>query len=192
MDRHFGRWGMWFALGVLALVFLCILACIGSAAFLAPRPAGTWVQPPAGGEGVIPPTVSHPAHGVWGFLGAGIGVLFKLLLFGLLVLVLLKLVGRLFWGRWHAIPPYGYGPWQGAVPGAPSNEAEGPGPGVGWRPPNWKRHAWRHHHHPHAWGPPPWWAPQPPAGPTAEGGPEGEAGEGEQDTPSGEYTGPME
>jgi hypothetical protein len=190
MDRYSGRKGKWFALGVLALVFLCIVTCIGAAAMFSLRPAGTWVQPPAGEGAVNPPEVFYPSYGIWGFLGAGIGLLFKLLLFGLLLLALLKLVGRFLWGRWHAVPPCGYGPWPGASQGAPRDEAEGSEPGVGWGSPPWTRHTWRHHRHPHPGHPPAWWGPPP--GPATQAGPEGEAGEGEPDAPSGEYTGPME
>ena len=48
MDKQFGRRGMWFALGILALVFMCILACCAAAAILVPRGGGVWVQAPAG------------------------------------------------------------------------------------------------------------------------------------------------
>lgn len=190
MDRRFGRRGKWFALGLLALVFLCIVACIGTAAMLALRPAGIWMQPPAGEGGVVPRAVYHPAHGIWAFLRFGAGLLFL----GLFVLLILKLVRRLFWGSWHAVSPYGYGPWWGAPQGAPEGEAGGSETGAGWRPPAWKRRAWRHHHHAHPWGPPPWWGPRPPTGSEAEAsaGSLAEAGEDQPDGPANEYTGPME
>lgn len=191
MDRRFGRKGMWFALGLLALVFLCIVACIGAAALLAPRPAGTWMQPPAGEGGAMPPVVYHPAHGLWALLRFGVGLLFL----GLLALLILKLVRRLVWGPWHAVSPYGYAPWKSAPQGTAGGEAEGSETGVGWGPPAWKRHAWRHHHHPHPWGPPPWAAPQPPeqAGCGGQPGPaQAEAEEDGPDRPASDYTGPME
>jgi hypothetical protein len=194
MDRHFGRRGMWLALGVLALVFLCTMTCIGAAALLSPRGGGVWVQAPAGEGSAMPPAVYYPGHGIWTSLGAGVGLLFKLLFFGLLILLLLKLVGRLFWCRWHAVPPYGYGPWGSTPQGAPEGGAEGSDPGTGGEPPAWARPVWRHHRHRHPWGPPPWWESKQPAGPAPQAGPEvqAEAGEAKPDAPTGQYSGPME
>jgi hypothetical protein len=189
MDKHFGRKGMWFALGALALVFMCILLCGAAATVFAPRGGGGWVQAPAVEDGAVPPAVVYHGHGGWGplgILGAGLGLLFKLAFFGLLIVLLLRLVRRLFWGGWHTCPPPWYGPWQGASQGASGGEGEAPAPGAGWGPPPWKHHAWRHHRH-HRWGPPPWWGPQPPGQ-----APEREAGEEEPQAPDSEYTGPME
>ncbi|MEJ2208806.1 MAG: hypothetical protein P8129_07200 [Anaerolineae bacterium] len=197
MDKQFGRKGMWFALGVLALVFLCLLACGAAAAVFAPRGGGVWVQPPASEAGAVQPPMVYYAHGGWGplgLLGAGIGLLFKLAFWGLLAMLFLGLLRRLFWGRRHACPPPWYGAWQGAPQGASGGEGEapaagpcwGPSPGVGCGPSPWRHHAWRHHRH-HRWGPPPGWGPQPPEQ-AAEGG----AGEDEPQAPDSEYTGPME
>jgi hypothetical protein len=190
MERHFDRRGKWFALGLLALVFLCIVACIGAATLHALRPAGIWMQPPAVEGGAVPPTVYYPAYGIGAFLGGAIGLLSKLVFFGLLAVLFLKLVGRLFWGRWH----YAYGPWRCAPEGAAEGEAEAAEPAVGWGARVGKRRTWRHHRHAHSWGPPPWWGPQPPSGSEAQAQPEAQAesGEDEPDGPAGEYTGPME
>lgn len=179
MDKRFGRKGMlWIALGLVALLFLClVVACLGAATVFAPRQGGVWMQPPAGEQGAVPPAQFYPLHGTWGPLGvvgAGLHLLLKLFLFGLLVLLVVRLVGWLFWGRWRACPPHGYGPWKGAPQGAPGDEAGEPGSA-------WRRHPW-HHHHRH-WGPPPWWAPRPPAAPEAEAG---------EEEPDAGYTGPME
>jgi hypothetical protein len=184
MDSHFGRKGMWFALGVMALAFLCIVACLGAAAIFAPRGGGVWVQAPVGEGGAAPPTAFYPAHGIGAFLRLGVGLLFL----GLLVLLAMKLVRWFFWRPWHAVSPYGYRPWRCTPQGTPQGEAEGSGPDVGWGPPAWRRHAWRHHYHPHPWGPPPWWGPKPEPEPS----PEGEAGEVAPDAPASKYTGPME
>lgn len=191
MDRYLGKKGMWFALGILALVFLCILACGAAAAIFAPRAGGVWVQAPSGvpsGEaGAAPPVVVYHGHGAWGplgILGAGLGLLFKLAFFGLLLILLLRLARRLFWGGWHTCAP----PWHGPWPGAPGSEGEAPEGGAGRGPAPWQRKAWRHHRHHHPWGPPPWWGTQPQPGP----GPEGEAGEEAPEGPEGTYTGPME
>jgi hypothetical protein len=187
---------MWFVLGVLALVFLCILACGAAAAVFAPRSGGVWVQAPSGAAdgqaGAVPPATAYHTYGAWGplgIVGAGLGLLFKLFLFGLLALLLLGLVRRVLWGHRRMCPPYWYGAWRTAPQGGPQGEGEAPDAGAGWGPPPWKRHAWRYHHH-HPWGPPPWWGPQPPQPP--EQAPERGTGEGEPGAPDGEYTGPME
>lgn len=191
MDKRFGRWGMWVALAMVALLFFCVVVgCFGAAAISTLRPAGAWMPPQGGEGGAVPPTVFYPAHGGWGplgVLGAGMSLFLKLLLVGLLVLLLFRLVRRLFWGRWHTCSPYGYGPWKGVPQGVPGGEAEDPDAGTAWGPPPWKRHAWRHHHR--AWGPPPWWG-----SPPEEGGPapETESGEPVPDPPDSEYSGPME
>ncbi len=189
MDKRFGRWGMWVALGTVALLFLCVVVgCFGAAALFTQRPSGVWMQPQAGEGGAVPPAVVYPAHGGWGplgILGAGVSLFLKLLLLGLLVLLLLRLVRRLLWGRGHACPPYWYGGWKGAPQGTAGGEEGEADSGTAWGPPPWRRHAWRHHH---PWGPPPWWG-SPQQGKPA---PEPEPGEPAPDAPDAEYTGPME
>lgn len=189
MDKYFGRKGMWIVLGVLALLFLCIVAgCLGTATLFAPRQGGVWMQAPASEDGAAPPMAFYPAHGRWGplgIVGAGLGLVFKLLFFGLLVLLLLKLVGRVIFGHCHPYRGYWYGPWRTAPQGGPEGEAA-PEADAAWGPSPWRRHAWRHH--PHRWGPPPWWGPRPQARPAPEAG----AGEEASDRPDSGYTGPQE
>ena len=99
--------------------------------------------------------------------------LFRALLFGLLLLLVIGLFKRLVWGprHWHhryCGPPHpGKPPKRGASDKATSE----------WGP--W---AWRGHHK--HWGPPPWWGP--------ESEPGKEEVEPDSDTDNPEYTGPQE
>ncbi len=187
MDERFRGKGLWIGLGALAVVFLCLML-IGFAAMatLAPRLAPAYgavpqVQPPAGTEGgAVPapyygyaPLRGHLGGGLFGVIGFGIGLLFKFLFFGLLLLLLFRLVRHLFWGPRH----WGYrhcGPYWGGKPPA-GEEGEKP------TGPPWGPRAW--HHHPKGWGPPPWWAAKDEPAPGAQD---------EPDTAESEYTGPQE
>jgi hypothetical protein len=181
MERLRGR-GHWLGLGALAIVFLCIMLCgLGTFGMLVMRssPAhGTLphAQPPAGEDGAAPPSgyyaygpLGHGRHTSWGPLGIlafGIGLIFKLLFLGLVLVLLLGMVKRLFWGRRHPCPPH----W-----GKPAEDERSEGTSdTGWGP-----FAWHHRRH---WGPPPAQGPEP--SPTAE--------EGEADASESEYTGPQE
>ena len=99
----------------------------------------------------------------------GISLLFKLLFFGLLLMLVLGLVKRFFWGRRH----WAHHPWGPPCPPgmATQGKAGEDDPHAGWEPPFWHRHG-KH------WGPPPWWN-----------------AEAEPDKPADEdaaYTGPQE
>jgi hypothetical protein len=165
MDERLGRKKVWIAGGGLAILFLCVLACGLMFMAFAVTHAGSaygvvpYVQPPAGEEsGEAAPPIQygygpfgmgrHSGFGPMGFLSFGIGLVFKLLLFGLLFLLLLGLIKRIAWGHlaWHHM--YRYGPPKG-------KEGEGK-PQAAWGPWAWHRH--RAH-----WGPPPWWGPAPEA-----------------------------
>lgn len=162
MDERFRGKGIWVGLGVLAIIFLCIMMCGLGAMFAGPRSA-VYVQPPVAEEGVAapPPPAAYgygPAGvghygtvGPFGFVFGAVGALFKLAFFGLLLLLGLGLVKRLFFGRRCWGPPYGWKPPEG-------KEAEGK-PYASWEPRSWHR---RHRH----WPPPPWW--EAPSGPEAE------------------------
>jgi hypothetical protein len=166
MDERFRGRGLWIGLGAVALIFLCLLMMAGAAgAVLAPsRAAPVVVQPPAAGEGAVQPPAVYYGPGLLGGLGYGIGVLFKLAFLGLLLLLVLGLVRRLFWGPRHwwahycAPVPSGEG-WQGQ-PGGAQPQA--------------------HRHWFHRWGPPPWCG-------CAHEGAAGETGEA-----SAGYSGPQE
>jgi hypothetical protein len=165
MDERFSRNRVWVAVGVGALVFLCLMLCaFGALATMMVRSVPAqgvvpYVQPPAGAEGeTAPPTYYQPAppalargagYGPLGFLSAGIGLVIKLMVAGLLLLLLLGLVKRVMWGhrleRWHhwGTPPKGdrgawrphpaWGPWAWRCDehwgGPPEEEAEGDEPG---------------------------------------------------------------
>ena len=101
------------------------------------------------------------------------GFLFKALLFGLFLFLVIGLIRRILWGprHWHyrhCGPPH---------PGRPPKGQEGEQTASDWGP--W---AW-HRHHKH-WGPPPWWGPDP----------ESSEEDIERDSDSGnsEYAGPQE
>lgn len=160
MDERFRKHKHWFGLGALLLIFLCIMLCaFGALATMFTRSAPgygavPYVQAPAVEEGAAPPATyqghgplgRHSGFGPLGLIGAGIGLIFKLLLFGLLLVLLLGLVRRIFWGhRWS------YGHWgPPCPPGAPPRGDKGAdAPASGWGPPPW-------HHHGKHWGPPPW------------------------------------
>ena len=119
MDKRFGGQRGWIALGVAAIVFLCVMMCAGGALLtmlMHSSPAyPPQVQAPAGEDGAAPPAsyydgpLGRGRHGGWGplgIIGAGIGLLFKLLFFGLILLLVFGLVKRLFWGHRHWGPHY--------------------------------------------------------------------------------------
>jgi hypothetical protein len=152
MDERFRGNRLWIGLGALAIIFLCVALCgFGAMASMfmrsdigyAPAP---YVQPPAGEEGVVPPPTYYQDHsplgmgrygntGLFGFVSGAIGLLFRLVFFGLLLLLLLGLVKRLFWGprhhwacypgrppkgkEWKGRPHPGWGPWAWHGHGAP-------------------------------------------------------------------------
>jgi hypothetical protein len=186
MDERFKGKRMWWGLGALAVIFMCVMLCaFGAIATLFTRQTPIYgqvpyVQAPAGEEGTVPPATYHGPLGLRGrggfgplrIIGAGIGLIFKLLLLGLLVVLLLGLVRHLFWPRrWR------YGHWGSPCPPGvpPTGEKDADAPSAGWGPP------W--HHHGRHWGPPPWWRP------------EAEQPAPEQDKPDAaepDYTGPQE
>lgn len=145
MDERFRGKGLWIGLGGVALIFLCVMMCgLGTMATMFMSRGADYVVPPAVEEGAPPPPAAYGhgpvarggsfAHGPFGFLGSVLGGLFKLAVFGLLFLVIIKMVMRLLW-RHRAC-----GPRHGGKP-----PAGDPGD---WGPP-WR--AW-HKHHRH-WGP---------------------------------------
>jgi hypothetical protein len=177
MDERFRGKVHWVALGVAAIVFLCVMLCaLGVFSMLLIRSDAVYVQPSTGEEGAAPPAsygpfqAGHYAH--WepfGIIGAGLSLAFKLLLFGLLLLLFFGLFKRLLWGHRYWCPPYWSKPPKG-------QEGEGK-PGSAWGP--W---TWHHHHHRPHWGPPPGWAPR--SEPVGD--------ESEPDSQESTYTGPQE
>lgn len=135
MDEHLRKNKHWVGLGALAIIFLCLALCgMGAMASMffrggADYGPAPYVQAPAGEEGVAPPPASYghgrmhmTPGGPFSFVGGAIGLLFRLAFFGLLLLLMIGLVKRLFWGpRWGArhwaahhrgMPPKGK-PWKG-------------------------------------------------------------------------------
>jgi hypothetical protein len=165
MDEWFRGKGIWVGLGFLAIIFLCVVMCgAGVMVMLGTRAGPAYggapqVQAPAGEEGAVPPTIYHgySGYGLFEVLSSGIGLLFKLLFLGLVLLLLFGLVRRLFWGHRHWYPPY---------PGQPPEGREWKG----------KPHGpWAWHHYRQRGGPSPWWGPE--SEPAAE---EGEPDEAEE------------
>lgn len=138
MDERFRGKGVWIGLGALAIIFLCLMLCgLGTMAMFATSRDPVYVQPPAGEGGVAPPPAQyspgpwgmarHGGFGPFGIISFGLGMLFKLLFFGLFLFLLLGLVKRLFWGHrrgglhhwgkppqgkgWKDHPHAAWGPW---------------------------------------------------------------------------------
>lgn len=145
MDERFrGKQG-WIALAVIGFVVLCLMVWGGAvmAMFLA-RPGPVAIQPPASVEGVVPAVpyygYGHFGGGLLGIASFGLSLVFKLFFFGLLMLLGLGLVRRLFWGHHYGCGPHGgkawkgkyhhpyWGPWAGHPHprhGQPEGQAEG-------------------------------------------------------------------
>ena len=140
MDERFRRKGPWVAGAVVAaIIFLCVTLCfmgalgtmfLRSSAVVVPQ-----VQPPASGEGVVPPQVYH---GPWGGGRSGVGVL-GLLGFGAVLffgLLLLLGVGRFVLGPRRCGPhpagkgwkghPHPWGPWGWHARGKEWQEGDSP------------------------------------------------------------------
>jgi hypothetical protein len=159
VDERFRGKGIWVGLGALAIVFLCVMMCGMVASLAGPRSA-VYVQPPVAEQsGAVPPPAIYGygpggisrtgAVGPFGFVLGAIGALFKLAFLGLLLLLGLGLVRRVFWGHHCWGPPPG---WRPPMPPQGGNAASAP-----WGPWGWHRHR-------RTWGPPPWWGPEPEPG----------------------------
>ena len=189
MDKHFRGKGLWIGIAALGIVFLCLLVFGAMAMMFTVRSGPVYVQPPTGAEGAVPPTQyyghgplgmgGHRGVGLFGIIGAGIGLIFKLLFFGLLLLLGLGLVKRFFWGRHH----WAYRHWGPPCPPGttPKGKAGEDDPHAGWGPPPWHRHG-KH------WGPPAssaWWGAD-----AEQAGKEDEPAA--EDNEGAEYAGPQE
>jgi hypothetical protein len=135
MDERFRGKRFWIGAGALAIILLCVMLCgLGAFTMLAMQsgPAhGTvpYVQAPSVEEGSGPPAIQHYSPdpigrlgyaSPFGFVLGAVGALFKLAFFGLLLLVGLGLVKRLFWGPRH----WGYRHWGPHYPGKPPEGKE--------------------------------------------------------------------
>jgi hypothetical protein len=141
MDKWFRRRRTWLVIGVVAIIFLCLAVMgMGAMAAVLGRSGMASTGPLAGGELGVPPQAyhglgigRHAGFGLLGILGFGISLLFKLVFFGLLLLLLMGLIRRLFWGPRHWHPHYA----------RPHHRGKPPTDG------DWKHRA-------RTWGPPPW------------------------------------
>lgn len=184
MDERFKRPGIWIGLGVMAIIFLCIVMLCGAGAMLSmfgrslpaygPVPQ---VAPPVAEDGAAPPQAYYYGYGPFSggrHMGFGLfGFLFRAFVFGLALLLAIGLLKRLLWGPRHWRHRYCGPPHPGRRP----KGGEGEQASSEWGP--WAWH--RHHRH---WGPPPWW------GPEAET--DREDAEPDPDPHNPEYTGPQE
>ncbi|MGC9333441.1 MAG: hypothetical protein ACP5JJ_04785 [Anaerolineae bacterium] len=121
MEKRFGK-RLWVGLGVLGFVFLCLMSCgllvlveLMRPAAAVSQPGAVLGQPPADADGAVPPVQDgacgrpaagwFPSRGPLGFLAFGIGLIFKVAFWGLLLMLLLGMVRRLFWGTRHWCRP---------------------------------------------------------------------------------------
>lgn len=157
MDEHLRKNKHWIGLGALAIIFMCLALCgVGAMATMFFRggpdvAAVPYVQAPAGEDGVAAPPVTYGHSrtgmmrgGPFSFVGGAISLLFRLAFFGLLLLLLIGLVKRIFWGpgwgarHWAAhrrgMPPKGkphghWGPpWMWPCDGPPTEAEAGSKP----------------------------------------------------------------
>lgn len=138
MDERYRKWVIWVGLGALAILFLCVMLCgLGAMAMLVTDRSLVYVQPPTGEDGA-PPPLPYYGHGPVAMgrtaVFGGIGVIFRLLIFGMLLLLLFGLVKRIFWGHRYWRGPH----WGGPPPG---QDWKGKGH-PGWGPWAWHGH-WR-------------------------------------------------
>jgi hypothetical protein len=130
MEERFGRKRLWIGLGALGLIFLCLMACglltvvglVPRPAAVVPQPGATLGQPQGSEDGAVPPAQAYdygrpaagwfPGGGLLGLLAYGISLLFKVAFWGLLLMLLLGLVRRLFWGPRHRCSPGSHEHWK--------------------------------------------------------------------------------
>jgi len=166
MDEFYKRNKVWIGVGALALILLLgmMVCALGAMGVMFARSGQThgpvpYVQPPAAEEGAVPLAPQHNygpgplaggrySHaGPFGFFSGVLGFLFKLAFFGLLLLLFLGLVKRIFWGpgpwspnawgpghtarrspagHWPGRPHPMWGPWAGHDSSAPWEADEEP------------------------------------------------------------------
>lgn len=141
MDERFKDRRIWAVAGVAGIIFLCLTLCaMGALAtmFMRAGPGAVTVPPvpvPPAEAGAAPQVYYGPSSGgLFGFLTFGIGMLFKLLFFGLILLLGFGLVRRLLWGPRHWGPHHRWARYRGP-------HRHGPPGGKEWKG------------KPHAWGP---------------------------------------
>jgi hypothetical protein len=141
MDERFRDRRIWAIAGVAGIIFLCLALCgMGALATMFLRADTGMVTvpqvpvPPAEGA-AAPPVIYGPAGGgLFGFLTFGLGMFFKLLFFGLILLLVVGLLKRLFWGPHHWGPHRHWTRYHG-----PRKPRHGPPGGEEWKA---KAHAW--------------------------------------------------
>ena len=146
MDERYRGRGLWIGLGAAAIVLMCLFLCVFGALFsVSTGSAPVYVQPPAGEEGAVAPPATygqtpfglgrHAGFGPLSFIAGGIGLAFKLLLLGFLVLLFAGLLKHLYWGR------YRWPAHHGGMPPHPRGEPDRPG--APWGPWAWHCHGKR-------------------------------------------------
>ena len=158
MDELYKRRGLWIGLAALGFIFLCVMLCVLGAFFSITSRSGVMVgalpqaAPPAGGESVAPPAVQYYSPGPVGIHRHGgfhpFSILMKLFFFGLLLLLGIGLLKRIFWGprRWAHYHRWAH---QGGKPPAgmwPKDKQGKHPPHPAWGP-------WAWHAHGACWGP---------------------------------------
>ena len=125
MDERFRGKGIWVIAGVVGLVFLCLMLCgLGAMVTTFTRSEAVYIQPPVDEGGAIPPQVyqgplgigRHVGRGPFGLLASGIGLLFTVAFFGLLLLLFFGLAKRLIWGPRHCHPRHWGSHYRGKPP----------------------------------------------------------------------------
>lgn len=113
MEKWIGQRRTWLIVGVIAIIFLCLAVLgMGAMAAVLGRSGIAGAGPLIGVERGVPLQAYHGSGawnaglGVLGFLGFGISLMFKLAFFGLLLLLFIGLVRRVFWGPRHWHPRY--------------------------------------------------------------------------------------
>jgi len=147
MDEQFRRNKLWIGVAAVVILFMCVALCgLGAMASIGARSSTVYLLPPTSEEGAAPPPIynagpassglgSRAYTGPFSFIFGAVGFLFKVAFLGLILLLLLGLVRRLFWGPRHGWahvgprPPCGpesshrshpwHGPWAWHAHGQP-------------------------------------------------------------------------
>jgi hypothetical protein len=147
MDERFQDRRIWAIAGVAGVIFLCLMLCgMGAMATMFLRP-GTGLAtvpqvpaPPTEGGVAAPQVYYGPGGGgFFGFLTFGIGMLFKLMFFGLILLLGFGLVRRLLWGPRHWGAHRRWAHYHRAHKHGPGSPGHGPPGGKEWKG---KAHPW--------------------------------------------------